>query len=44
MYTHTYTYMLTARAVYVVRYATLLFLERTSRLQADQTIDRDKGV
>ena len=41
---HTYTYMLTARAVYVVRYATLLFLELTSRLQADQTIDRDKGV
>ena len=36
--------MLTARAVYVVRYATLLFLERTSRPQADQAIERDKGV
>ena len=34
--------MLTARGVYVVRYPTLL--EWTSRSQADQAIERDKGV
>ena len=40
--TYTYTYMLTARGVYVVRYPTLL--ESTSHPQADQAIERDKGV
>jgi len=39
---HIYTYMLTARRVYVVRYPTLL--EWTSCSQADQAIERDKGV
>ena len=39
-HTYVYTHMLTARAVY----ATLLFLEWTSRPQADQAIERDKGV
>jgi len=39
---HTYTYVLTARAVYVVRYPTLL--QWSSRSQADHSIERDKGV
>jgi len=39
---HTYTYMLTACGVYVVHYPTLL--EWTSRPQAAQAIERDKGV
>ena len=42
MYTHTYTYMLTAYGVYVVHYPTLL--KWTSRSQADQAIERDNGV
>jgi len=41
-YMYTYTYMLTARGVYVERYSTLL--KWTSRPQADQAIERDKGV
>jgi len=39
-HTYVYTYMLTARAVYVVRYPTLL--EWTSRSQADQAIERGR--
>jgi len=40
MYTHIYTYMLTAHGVYVVRYPTLL--EWTSCPQADQAIERGR--
>jgi len=39
-YVYTHTYMLTARAVYVVRYPTLL--EWTSRSQAEQAIERSR--
>ena len=42
---HTYTYMLTAHGMYVVRYPTLL--KWTSHPQADQAIERgreEKGV
>jgi len=42
VYAHIHTYMLTVRDVYVVRYPTLL--EWTSRSEANQAIERDKGV
>jgi len=41
---HTHTYMLTAHAVYVVRYPTLLEWTSHSRPQADQAIERGECV